>query len=126
MDRPLADGPHMRRPRYSGKNPRQFHQKYKELTPDAKTVAKVRAKGKTPAGQHVPILVEEILEVLQLGPGTCPKCGMALEPMVRSDEPSEELTDCTRRMWISAEAAVPLIIAPRVSIAARASASGAR
>jgi Cu+-exporting ATPase len=35
---------------------------------------------------------------------------MALEPMVPSDEPSEELTDFTRRMWISAAAAVPLII----------------
>jgi Cu+-exporting ATPase len=35
---------------------------------------------------------------------------MALEPMVPSDEPSEELTDFTRRMWISAAAAVPLIV----------------
>jgi Cu+-exporting ATPase len=35
---------------------------------------------------------------------------MALEPMVPSDEPSEELTDFTRRMWISAAAAVPLVI----------------
>jgi Cu+-exporting ATPase len=35
---------------------------------------------------------------------------MALEPRVPSDEPSEELTDFTRRMWISAAAAVPLII----------------
>jgi Cu+-exporting ATPase len=35
---------------------------------------------------------------------------MALEPMVPSDEPSQELVDFTRRMWISAAAAVPLII----------------
>jgi Cu+-exporting ATPase len=35
---------------------------------------------------------------------------MALEPMLPSDEPSEELTDFTRRMWISAAAAVPLVI----------------
>ena len=35
---------------------------------------------------------------------------MALEPMVPSDEPSEELNDFTRRMWISAAAAVPLVI----------------
>jgi P-type Cu+ transporter len=35
---------------------------------------------------------------------------MALEPMLPSDEPSEELTDFTRRMWISAAAAVPLIV----------------
>ncbi|MFP5454133.1 MAG: heavy metal translocating P-type ATPase, partial [Alphaproteobacteria bacterium] len=49
-------------------------------------------------------------EIRQVGPGSCPICGMALEPMVPSDEPSEELTDFTRRMWISAAAAVPLII----------------
>jgi len=35
---------------------------------------------------------------------------MALEPMVPSDAPSEELTDFTRRMWISAAAAVPLVV----------------
>ncbi len=48
-------------------------------------------------------------EIVQDEPGACPLCGMALEPMVPSDEPSEELTDFTRRMWISAAAAVPLI-----------------
>ena len=49
-------------------------------------------------------------EIVRDEPGSCPKCGMALEPMVPSDEPSEELTDFTRRMWISAAAAVPLMI----------------
>jgi Cu+-exporting ATPase len=49
-------------------------------------------------------------EIVRDGPGSCPLCGMALEPMVPSDEPSEELTDFTRRMWISAAAAVPLVI----------------
>jgi len=49
-------------------------------------------------------------EIVRDAPGACPICGMALEPMVPSDEPSEELTDFTRRMWISAAAAVPLII----------------
>jgi Cu+-exporting ATPase len=49
-------------------------------------------------------------EIVRDEPGSCPKCGMALEPMVPSDEPSEELTDFTRRMWISAAAAVPLVI----------------
>lgn len=49
-------------------------------------------------------------DVIRDEPGSCPLCGMALEPMVPSDEPSEELTDFTRRMWISAGAAVPLII----------------
>ena len=49
-------------------------------------------------------------EIIRDEPGACPICGMALEPMVPSDEPSEELTDFTRRLWVSAAAAVPLIV----------------
>lgn len=65
--------PHRRRPRYSGKNPRRFEDKYKELNPEKypETVAKVLASGKTPAGMHVPILVPEILQVLNPQPGQC-------------------------------------------------------
>ena len=56
--------PHRRRPRYSGKYPRRFDQKYKELSRNPDTLARVLASGKTPAGTHVPIMVDEILEVL--------------------------------------------------------------
>ncbi len=49
-------------------------------------------------------------EIVRDAPGACPICGMALEPMLPSEEPSEELSDFTRRMWISAAAAVPLIV----------------
>ncbi len=49
-------------------------------------------------------------EIIRDAPGACPLCGMALEPMLPLDEPSHELTDFTRRMWISAAAAVPLIV----------------
>jgi Cu+-exporting ATPase len=49
-------------------------------------------------------------EIIRDAPAACPLCGMALEPMVPSDEPSDELTDFTRRMWISAAAALPLIV----------------
>ncbi|MGH1332010.1 MAG: heavy metal translocating P-type ATPase [Paracoccaceae bacterium] len=49
-------------------------------------------------------------EVIRDEPGACPICGMALETVVPNDEQSEELTDFTRRMWISALAAVPLIV----------------
>jgi Cu+-exporting ATPase len=48
-------------------------------------------------------------EIVRDAPGPCPICGMALEPVVPTDEPSHELTDFARRMWISAAAAVPLI-----------------
>lgn len=49
-------------------------------------------------------------EIIRDEPGACPICGMALESILPSDEPSEELTDFTRRMWISSVAAVPLVI----------------
>ncbi|RXK55332.1 16S rRNA (cytosine(1402)-N(4))-methyltransferase RsmH [Oleiharenicola lentus] len=60
-----------RRPRYAGKHPRRFEEKYKELNPEryAGDVAKVLASGKTPAGMHRPIMVAEILEVLAPKPG---------------------------------------------------------
>jgi 16S rRNA (cytosine1402-N4)-methyltransferase len=60
-----------RRKRYSGKNPRRFEDKYKELNPEryGETVAKVIASGKTPAGSHIPIMVEECLLALNLQPG---------------------------------------------------------
>jgi 16S rRNA (cytosine1402-N4)-methyltransferase len=55
-----------RRPRYRGKNPRRFEEKYKERDPQryAETVEKVLASGKTPAGTHRPIMVAEVLEIL--------------------------------------------------------------
>jgi len=60
-----------RRVRYSGKNPRRFEEKYKEHNPSLypDTIEKVMASGKTPAGSHRPILVTEVLEVLDLQPG---------------------------------------------------------
>ena len=60
-----------RRKRYSGKNPRRFEDKYKELNPTkyGETVAKVLSSGKTPAGSHVPIMMEECLTALVLGRG---------------------------------------------------------
>ena len=50
-------------------------------------------------------------EIVQEGPGTCPICGMALEPMSGVPEgPNEELIDFTRRLWLSVGAAIPLLI----------------
>lgn len=66
---PAAPAPRKRRPRYSGKNPRRFEDKYKEHAGDAATLAKVMAGGKTPAGTHRPIMVTEILQVLAPQPG---------------------------------------------------------
>ncbi len=70
-DTPEQDPPRRRRPRYAGTHPRRFEEKYKELAPEQYPgiVEHVRAKGRTPAGQHVPILVAEILDVLAPRPG---------------------------------------------------------
>ncbi|HQS78514.1 MAG: copper-translocating P-type ATPase [Sulfurovum sp. 39-42-12] len=50
-------------------------------------------------------------EIQQKGPGTCPKCGMALEPMiVQDDAENEELNDMNRRFKVSAVLALPVFI----------------
>lgn len=60
-----------RRVRYTGKNPKTFNEKYKELQPEkyAKDIEKIMLKGNTPAGMHRSICVNEILEILQIIPG---------------------------------------------------------
>lgn len=62
---------HKRRVRYKGTHPRNYKEKYKELQPEkyADTVAKVVSKGSTPAGMHISICVQEILDYLQIKPG---------------------------------------------------------
>ncbi len=50
-------------------------------------------------------------EVQQIGPGTCPKCGMALEPQVATaDEDHSELKEMNRRFWFAMALTVPLLI----------------
>jgi len=51
-------------------------------------------------------------EIQQIGPGTCPKCGMALEPMVAEigEEDTEELDDMTRRFKVSSLLAIPVFL----------------
>ncbi len=50
-------------------------------------------------------------EIEQEGPGTCPKCGMALEPKeIRLDEKNDEIDDLTRRLWVSAALALVVFI----------------
>jgi 16S rRNA (cytosine1402-N4)-methyltransferase len=63
--------PHRRRPRYRGTHPRRFEEKYKELAPELhpEFAEHVRRRGQTPAGQHVPILTDELLSVLAPAPG---------------------------------------------------------
>ena len=63
--------PHKRRVRYKGKYPRKFEEKYKELNPEKykDTIEHVISKGNTPAGMHISIMVNEILDFLKIQPG---------------------------------------------------------
>jgi 16S rRNA (cytosine1402-N4)-methyltransferase len=60
-----------RRIRYKGTHPKAFKEKYKELQPEnySADIAKVMDQGRTPAGMHRSICVNEILEILKIVPG---------------------------------------------------------
>lgn len=66
-----ALAPHKRRAHYKGRYPKNFKEKYKELQPEKYTgiAEHVTGKGNTPTGTHIPIMVEEILDFLQIQPG---------------------------------------------------------
>ena len=51
-------------------------------------------------------------QIRQEGPGTCPICGMALEPEEPSldDTPNPELVDFTRRLWVAGALTIPLLV----------------
>ncbi len=51
-------------------------------------------------------------QIRQIGPGNCPICGMTLEPVSAAEEagPSAALVDMTRRFWIGAVLALPVVI----------------
>ena len=67
----MSEQVHKRRKRYKGTHPRNFNEKYKELNPEMypETIEKVISKGSTPAGMHISIMVDEILEFLDIQPG---------------------------------------------------------
>jgi heavy metal translocating P-type ATPase len=73
------------------------------------------ASGNAPAKDHAKAVAAQYTcpmhpQILLAQPGNCPICGMTLEPVVASVAPSPVLADFTRPMWISAAAAVPLVI----------------
>ncbi len=67
----MQEKPHKRRVRYSGTHPKKFSEKYKEHNPEkyGDTIERVIQKGSTPAGMHISICVQEILDFLQIQPG---------------------------------------------------------
>jgi Cu+-exporting ATPase len=77
-----------------------------------KPKALVAAPAQTPAeAQEVIYTCPMHPEVRKKGPGSCPICGMALEPLAPTAEEGEnaELKDMTRRLWISAVLTLPLL-----------------
>ncbi|MEO5326084.1 heavy metal translocating P-type ATPase [Mesorhizobium sp. CC13] len=75
-----------------------------------------RYLGGKPAAQAVPTGTQYTCpmhpQIIRDKPGSCPICGMGLEPMMPTGEegPSPELVDFTRRFWISAALSIPLVI----------------
>jgi 16S rRNA (cytosine1402-N4)-methyltransferase len=81
-----------RRKRYSGTHPRRFDERYKELD-SAKfpeLAAKLRARGRTPAGTHVPVMLPEVLAAL-------------------AGRPNDVFLDCTLGYGGHTEAMAPLV-----------------
>jgi Cu+-exporting ATPase len=66
---------------------------------------------KQPEGSVVEYTCPMHPEIVQDHPGSCPKCGMALEPVtVEAVEDTTELDDMTLRFWVSAVLALPVFI----------------
>jgi P-type Cu+ transporter len=81
------------------------------LDPAAKSAEQSRQAAKPkPAGVKYTCPMDP--EIVRDGPGTCPKCGMALEPMVPAADagPSPELIDFKRRLAIGAVFTAPLFV----------------
>ena len=81
-------------------DPRRYLEKSSSGTPD------------TPAPEGTVYTCPMHPEVRQIGPGSCPICGMALEPDLVSldDAPNPELADMKRRFWIGLALAAPAVV----------------
>jgi Cu+-exporting ATPase len=81
------------------------------LKPEAKPAAPEKA-GQASPQKGVIYTCPMHPEIRQEGPGNCPICGMALEPVGASVEegPNPELVDMTRRFWIGLALSVPLLV----------------
>jgi Cu+-exporting ATPase len=63
-----------------------------------------------PSGRQVEYTCPMHPQIRQMGPGNCPICGMALEPVLATEEAGEspELRDMTRRLWIGTALTLPV------------------
>ena len=91
-------------------NPQQYFQPGQQSAPASKTTG---SKIPTAASsqKNIPYTCPMHPEVHQLGPGSCPKCGMALKPMEAvAEEDTAELEDMTRRFQVSLVFTLPLLV----------------
>ncbi|MBK4717840.1 heavy metal translocating P-type ATPase [Azospirillum sp. YIM DDC1] len=81
------------------------------LKPEAKPAAPEKAAQGSPQ-KGVIYTCPMHPEIRQEGPGNCPICGMALEPVgaTLEEAPNPELVDMTRRFWIGTALTVPLVL----------------
>ena len=84
------------------------HCAHKFQAEPAKYAKAPAAKQTAPAGAQYTCPMHP--EIVQIGPGSCPKCGMALVPMAGAEEDNSELRDHTRRFWVSAALSLPLVV----------------
>ena len=86
-------------------DPRQYLHKHASSAPNPILT------GKVSTAQDVIYTCPMHPEVRQIGPGNCPICGMALEPLLATAaEDTSELRDMTRRFWVSVVLSLPLLV----------------
>ena len=99
-------------------DPARYLRKQEASSPLVQIVGFPPAKPTEPSLPPTPTAPDDVIytcpmhpEVRQKGPGSCPICGMALEPeMVTAEEaPNPELVDMTRRFWIAALLSAPVL-----------------
>jgi Cu+-exporting ATPase len=73
--------------------------------------ARSRSAGAAPAATAAQWTCPMHPEVVRDGPGSCPICGMALEPRTASGDENPELRSMQRRFWVSAILSLPLLLA---------------
>ena len=84
----------------------------KFLADPAKYLRPAKPAPKPPAPSHALYTCPMHPQIRQAGPGACPLCGMALEPLESAADtgPNPELTDMTRRLWIGAALTLPVLV----------------
>src|SRR5262249_34304626 len=87
----------------------------KKFQADPVKYLRPESRPKTPAAadlSHVEHTCPMHPEIVQMGPGSCPKCGMALEPMdvVAEAGPDPEYISMRLRFWVSAALSLPVLL----------------